>query len=227
MSLDGLFLDMYGTLTAGDRAAVEAACEAVIQDTGIQLGAYELSVTWGERFFHALDFANGANFRTLTQLETDTLRDTLTQLGRIADPGPYVQKLTEYWRNPPLQPETREFLAAVGVPICVVSNADRDDLLMALRRHEITVAHIITSEDCRSYKPNRAIFDSALRITGWARERVMHAGDSLHSDVGGALVAGLRSGWINRAHRIHDVGTHVPDHEFADLMQLAEFIRGL
>lgn len=227
MPLDGLFLDMYGTLTTGDRAAVEAACAAVIRDAGIAMSAYELSVTWGERFFHALDFANGANFKTLTQLETDTLRDTLTQLGRAAPPEPYVRRLTDYWRSPPLQPETKAFLSAVAVPVCIVSNADRDDLLTALRRHEIAVAHVITSEDTRSYKPDRRIFDEALRRTGWRRERVMHVGDSLHSDVGGARVAGIRSGWLNRAHRIHDVGTHVPDHEFADLLELAEFIRRL
>ena len=225
MPLDGLFLDMYGTLTTGDRAAVETACQAVIRDTGIAMSAYELSVTWGERFFHALDFANGADFRTLTRLESDTLRDTLAQLDVDAAPEPYVRLLTDYWRSPPLQPEARAFLATVTVPVCIVSNADRDDLTTALRGHELQVAHIVTSEDTRSYKPDRRIFDQALKLTGWRREKVMHVGDSLHSDIGGAIVAGIRNGWLNRAHRIHDVGTHAPDHEFADLMQVAEFVR--
>jgi len=34
-------------------------------------------------------------------------------------------------------------------------------------------------------------------------------------------VAGIRSAWINRAHRIHDVGTHTPDREFPDLLAFA------
>lgn len=224
VKFDGLFLDMYGTLTTGDRAAVEAACEHVIRETGAPLSAYELSVTWGERFFHALDSALAENFRTLTQLEEDTLVETMAQLGLRVEPQRFVQRLVDYWRNPPLQPDARAFLAAVRAPICIVSNADQDDLRHALRRCEIEVAGVVTSEEVRSYKPDRRIFDVALQRMGWDRACVLHAGDSLHSDVGGAMAAGLRSGWINRAHRIHDVGTHVPDYEFADLMELAGFL---
>jgi FMN phosphatase YigB (HAD superfamily) len=53
---------------------------------------------------------------------------------------------------------------------------------------------------------------------------VIHVGDSLHSDVGGALAAGIRSGWVNRSHRIHDIGTHEPDYEFEDLTGLAALV---
>ena len=36
--------------------------------------------------------------------------------------------------------------------------------------------------------------------------------------------AGLRSGWLNRVHRIHDIGTDDPDYEFADLMGLTKLV---
>jgi len=49
-------------------------------------------------------------------------------------------------------------------------------------------------------------------------------GGSLHSDVGGAIAAGIRSRWVNRTHRIHDIGNHQPDHEFADLLGLAALV---
>lgn len=224
MELDGVFIDFYGTLTGGDRAAVEAVCERIVRDTSVPISAYELSVTWGERFFHALDFANGDGFLTLFDVEIKTLRETMRELGREVDAEIYARQLKQYWENPPLQPEVKAFLAAIKYPLCIVSNADRSDIDEALSRNGISVDFIVTSEEARSYKPDRRIFEMALELTGWRRERVFHIGDSLHSDIGGAIIAGIRNGWLNRAHRIHDIGTHQPDHEFADLLGLVRML---
>lgn len=226
MELDGIFIDFYGTLTAGDRAAVESVCERIVQENGVDISAYELSVTWGERFFHSLDFANGDGFLTLFDVEIKTLRETMKELGVEVDAEKYARQLKQYWENPPLQPEVREFIAAIKYPLCIVSNADRADIDRALALNAISVDHIVTSEESRSYKPHREIFESALRLTGWRRDRVFHVGDSLHSDIGGAIISGIRNGWLNRAHRIHDIGTHKPDHEFEDLMGLVKLIQG-
>ncbi len=226
MKLDGIFLDMYGTLTTGDRAAVEATCQEVIRDTGVPCSARELGIAWGERYFTALDFANGDEFRTLYRLESDTLRETLAALGVGIEPARYVDLLTAYWRSPPLQPEAARFLAEFRTPICIVSNADRADLQAALVHHGVHVAGVVTSEDARSYKPDPRIFEMALTVTGWRRTHVLHVGDSLHSDVGGAAAVGLRTGWVNRAHRIHDIGNHEPDYEFEDLLGLRALVEG-
>lgn len=224
MPLDGVFLDMYGTLTTGDRAAVEATCQEIIHDTGLALTARELSITWGNRFFEALNHANGDRFETLYQVESRTLCETMTALGTRVEPDRYAGRLVAYWQNPPLQPEVPQFLAEFTTPICIVSNADTADVVAALNRHNIRVARTVTSEDARSYKPDPQIFELALRLTGWRREHVLHVGDSLHSDVGGALAAGLRSGWVNRAHRIHDIGNHEPDYEFESLNGLKALV---
>ncbi|MBX3396110.1 MAG: HAD family hydrolase [Phycisphaerae bacterium] len=223
MELDGIFLDMYGTLTSGDRDAVERVCTEVVRDTGVKLSAHELAIAWGDRFFHFLDFCNGAEFMTLLDVERRTLVDTMAQLGVAMDPEPYCLMLQEYWRSPPLQPDAKAFLESVKFPVCIVSNADHADAEAVVATHGLRVDHIVTSESTRSYKPDRRIFEAALAQTGWRRDRVIHAGDSLHSDVGGAMVAGIRSVWINRSHRIHDIGTHTPDHEFDDLMGLASW----
>lgn len=221
MELDGIFLDMYGTITSGDRAAVEAVCVDVVRDTGLDLAPHELAIFWGERFFAFLDKCNGSDFLTLFEIERRTLTDTMHALGVSVNPDPYCLKLQHYWRNPPLQPEAVEFFNSIRYPICIVSNADHEDVVQVVKLHGLRVDHIVTSESARSYKPDKAIFESALQTTGWRRERVIHAGDSLHSDVGGAMAMGIRNVWLNRSHRIHDIGTHTADHEVADLMGLA------
>jgi 2-haloalkanoic acid dehalogenase type II len=224
MELDGVFLDLYGTLTSGDRQAVESTCLRIVQGTGVPLTAQELSLIWGERFLSALESCNGQVFLNLFQLEEKTLVETLANYDISVEPAPFVTMLKNYWQTAPLQPEVRQSLEAIRVPICIVSNADQDDAEICLARHGIEVAALITSEQVRSYKPHPEIFQAALARTGWRRDRVIHVGDSLHSDVGGATAAGLRSGWLNRAHRIHDIGTEQPDHEFEDLLAFAAWL---
>ncbi|MBK9127336.1 MAG: HAD family hydrolase [Phycisphaerales bacterium] len=224
MQLDGVFLDMYGTLTTGDKAAVERACRHLVADFGLAMTPPELAVFWGDRFFAMLEEASHARFRPLAQLECESLVVSMRELGISAEPEPYVRHLVDYWRCPPLQPETREVLAALPVPTCIVSNVDTDDLRTAVDVTGLRVGGTVTSEETRSYKPDAHIFEVALQRTGWRRDRVIHVGDSLHSDVGGARAAGLRSAWVNRAHRIHDVGTDEPDHELADLWGLLQLV---
>ena len=226
MDLDGVFLDMYGTVTTGDRHAVETVCARIVRETGLEMTAQELSITWGNRFFAALDSHNDERFLTLFDIEAKTLCQTMDALGVAVEPRGYVEELSTYWRDPPLQPEVAVFLAAVPLPVCLVSNADRLDVDLALERHGICVAEVVTSEEVRSYKPATRIFEEALRRTGWRRERVIHVGDSLHSDVGGALAAGIHCAWVNRVGRIHDVGNHDPDWEIPDLLGLLPLVNG-
>jgi 2-haloacid dehalogenase/putative hydrolase of the HAD superfamily len=226
MELDGIFLDLYGTLTTGDRAAVEAVCGEIVCDCGVATSARALSIAWGERFFRYLDCSEGSGFQTLFDVEIVTLIETMAPFGVDIDARPYAERLREYWRDPPLQEEVGSFFEAFDCPVCIVSNADRSDAEAVVSAHRLPVAHLVTSEDARSYKPHRVIFEMALARTGWRRDRVMHVGDSLHSDVGGAMAAGIRSGWVNRAQRIHDIGSHEPDHEFADLHELAALVGG-
>ena len=217
MELDGIFLDMYGTITTGDREAVEAVCVDVVRDTGAAISPHELAITWGNQFFGSLDLCNGDDFITLFEIERRTLTDTMKSLGHDVNPDPYCLKLQHYWRNPPLQPEAARFFGELKIPVCIVSNADHEDVVQVVEKNGLAVDHIVTSESARSYKPDRRIFESALELTGWRRDRVIHVGDSLHSDVGGAITMGIRNVWINRTGRIHDIGTHTADHEAASL----------
>ncbi|MBN2563077.1 MAG: HAD family hydrolase [Phycisphaerae bacterium] len=225
MELDGILMDLYGTLTTGDREAVERTCGCIVKDAGVSLTAGQLSIIWGERFLSALESINGDRFLTLFDLEVKTLVETMAELGAEVDPIPYVRMLVEYWQNPPLQPEAKAFLDGFNIPICIVSNADHADAEAALAKHSVKVHDLVTSEEARFYKPDPRIFEAALMKTGWRRDRVIHVGDSLHSDVGGAIAAGIRSGWLNRTHRIHDIGTEEPDYEFEDLNGLTALLR--
>lgn len=219
---EGIFLDFYGTLAAGDRQAVEAACQAVVDDHGLHVSAAEIASQWGDYYFNAIESVDGKGFRTLLEIEHDTLVETLEPYAGRIDVTPYIEQLNDYLAKPPLYGEVRAVLNALTVPICIVSNADDRELRAALDHHQLVIDYVVTSESARSYKPEPGIFTHALELTGWSADWVLHVGDSLHSDVEGAHRAGLKAAWVNRADRIKDIGTDKPDFAWSDLKPLLE-----
>lgn len=224
--LAGIFLDFYGTLVGGDREAVEAICADIIVSHGLACSPAALAAEWGVSFFAQIEQANDESFCTLFECERQSLRRMLSDHGIAADPTPYVLRLQDYWRRPVLFPDVAESLATCSLPVCLVSNADRADLLAALDELGLEFDYVVTSEDAKSYKPHAGIFQYALRQTGWQAERVLHVGDSLHSDVGGAHRCGLRTVWLDRPGRISDVGTCESQYRIEVLNQLAYVIGG-
>lgn len=221
---DVLFIDFYGTVTAGDRHAVEQTCHLVVDGLGLDTPAEELAIVWGRCFFAALETTNDGAFRNLFELECETLVETVEPIAGPFDPVPFVRHLKQYWASPTLHPEAATVLKALEIPICCVSNADTEDVLAAVEAHGLRFDCIVTSEDARSYKPHAGIFRKALVEMQAAPDRVMHVGDSLHSDVGGAKPLGIRTTWVCREDRIFDVGQSRPDHEICSLLELASLL---
>lgn len=224
MSPDGLFIDFYGTIAAGDRDVVEQTCRRVVDHFSLPMDAAGLARRWGDRFFDAITRHNDGSFRTLFECECSSLLETLRGDVGEFDPAPFCEDLRTYWRRPPLHDDAREALTAVAalpVPVCLVSNVDRDDVDAAIEHLGLRFDYVVTSEDARSYKPHGDIFKRALRDTGWRRERTLHVGDSLHSDVFGATEAGILGVWLNRPDRIHDIGRAEPAHTIHSLAELA------
>jgi len=219
-----LLIDFYGTVAAGDADVVEAVCGRVVSEHGLALSAHELVVAWGDRFFAAIEVSNHERFRTLYQCECDSLVETVEPLIGPIDPRPFVDQLTAYWSGPKLHEESRSVLESLGLPVCCVSNADTADVLAAVELHGLRFDRVITSEDARCYKPHPAIFFKALRELNLAPEEVLHVGDSLHSDVGGAANAGIEALWICRDRRIYDIRQTEHDHKISSLNELQPFL---
>ena len=79
---------------------------------------------------------------------------------------------------------------------------------------------VFVSEKMDSEKPNRKIFDAALRTLGVEnREHVLMVGDSLSSDIQGGVNAGLDTCWYNPGHA-ENPGKVCPTYEIANLEEL-------
>ena len=86
------------------------------------------------------------------------------------------------------------------------------------------VEEVFVSEKLDSEKPNRKIFDTALRSLGVEnRERVLMVGDSLTSDIQGGINAGLDTCWYNPNHA-ENPGKVCPTYEISTLEELYQLV---
>jgi putative hydrolase of the HAD superfamily len=102
-----------------------------------------------------------------------------------------------------LVPDVQRLLDALldrDVALGVISNSTREEQIGKLLRLGILdrFEHIVVSGDHGINKPDRRLFDIALRMIGSPAERAVFVGDNWHADVEGARNAGLRAIWFNR-----------------------------
>ena len=138
----------------------------------------------------------------------------------------YLDKLASH---PDLMPgnvlDVLRELAEVATLAIVTNGFDR---VQGRRVKESGVAEwmeeVFVSERLESEKPNRKIFDAALRTLGVEnREHVLVVGDSLTSDIQGGINAGLDTCWLNRDHA-ENPGQVNPTYEIDQLEQLYQIV---
>ncbi|MBI4234243.1 MAG: HAD family hydrolase [Chloroflexi bacterium] len=153
---------------------------------------------------------------------TDCFRRTFDELGLAGDAAAAAQMSIESLGCRDLYPETKDVLARLDGRwrLCVLSNADKDFLYPLLRRHDLRFDVTITSEEARAYKPHPAPFRSVLERLGVAPGEAVQVGDTLHEDVLGAKLVGMKAVWANRRGLATDPGLPQPDAEVQDLRGL-------
>lgn len=196
--IESIFLDFYGTVVFEDGEIV-AKISQTLYETGNTESVGEIGSYWWNRFKTLFENAYGENFRTQRDLEIQSLKDTIEHFSSTEDAIKLSDEMFEYWIAPPIFEESKEFFEKCPVPIYIVSNIDRDDILKAIELHGLQPAGVFTSEDAKSYKPRKELFELALTSTGLKPEQVVHIGDSLSSDVKGAGALGINTMWVNRS----------------------------
>jgi 2-haloacid dehalogenase/putative hydrolase of the HAD superfamily len=134
-------------------------------------------------------------------LEYQSLKKTIEHFESTADATKLTNLMFEHWVKPPIFEDAKVFLEKCPVPVYIVSNIDTADILQAIAFHNLTPTGVFTSEDARSYKPGKELFEYALEKTGLTVKDVVHIGDSMSSDVNGAKTLGIHPIWLNRGGR--------------------------
>ena len=82
---------------------------------------------------------------------------------------------------------------------------------------------LVTSEQTRSYKPDRAIFDRAVKLIGEHPSSIIHIAEG-RCEATPARAVGMRSIWVNRSPRSDDGSNAQPNAVISNLTQLVEAI---
>ncbi|PRY32878.1 HAD family hydrolase [Pseudosporangium ferrugineum] len=188
-----VLLDVYGTLVHDDETWATEAAAGIAARSGADPD--DVARYWSARIWAMAGSAHGPDFRRLDDLDAASLAETAAHFGTHAGPPRYPAGL------PAPYPDSLPFLAAAGLPVCLVSDADRDRLEPVLHGHGITAAAVVTSEDARAYKPRPEPFRMALRLLGLAAGDVLHIGDSPAADLAGANNLGIDTAFVRRDAR--------------------------
>ena len=86
---------------------------------------------------------------------------------------------------------------------------------------------IFVSQDLGANKPSREFFEKAFaRIEGFDPDKAIMVGDSLTSDILGGINAGIRTCWVNPAHKPGKPEIR-PDYEIESIVQLESLLENL
>src|SRR3989442_14725726 len=182
--------DGFGTIIDTGRDVLIRIARAVCDDHQLALDPEALLATWDRYFFGP----EGETFLTLEEITEGSLGKAFHEHGIEGDPRPYVDHLVSLWRQAKAYAEVPAVLAALdGIPRAVRSHADHEFLIRILQRNGLRFDAVITSESARTYKPRPRIFEAALESLRVRPRDVVHVGDSLHADIGGASPPRLRA----------------------------------
>ena len=119
------------------------------------------------------------------------------------------------------------FHGGIDIPVCLLTNIDNVEIQTALQFTGLKFAFVVTSEDCRAYKPRPEVFQKALTAVGIPPHRSCMSGILYQGDVIGAQSQGIPVLWIDRRHRPLPPESTPPEYTAPDLNGLTDLLRVL
>ncbi|HEU5432285.1 MAG TPA: haloacid dehalogenase type II [Thermomicrobiales bacterium] len=166
-------------------------------------------------------------YRDYKSVLAESLRRWMDERGYPWSPergGSLARSMRSWQPFPDTRPALQQARDA-GLRLVILSNADRDLIAHSLLHLEVPFEDVVTAEDCGSYKPNLANFETALARLGEDPARVLHVAFGYKYDIGPAKRLGMSTAWINR-HAEPLPGADQPDFVWRDLWGLAKLAGG-
>ncbi|MEK7400630.1 MAG: HAD family hydrolase [Candidatus Poribacteria bacterium] len=219
-----ILLDFYGTVVEEDEKPVTLISKEISEASNKSASLTEVASYWWRVFGELFTNSHGGSFQKEKELGQSSALSTMKFFDADLDGEKLIQKLSdywdEYWGKPAMFPESNDVLAKLSeydIPICIVSNIDNAVLDSALMHNKLDFEFVVTSEDCKSYKPNPEMFQKALSLLNLSNKEVLHVGDSLRADIRGAKWMEIPVLWLNRKNRAMTDQPEKPDFVSTDL----------
>ncbi|MGW6900059.1 HAD family hydrolase [Streptomyces sp. NBC_01727] len=235
LDLDATLLD-YGT--PAWRATVRAVCDTLVRSSAPDLDADALHDAYTRRYLdHMRAGGDGAQHPPGRIPDADSIwrecwRQALGECGHAELAGPATDEYKRQRRRRYVLfddvANTLSALRSASYRLGLVTNGPGDaqrDKITATGLDRFLDLTVISGEVAVS-KPDRRIFEITLERMGLEPADVCHVGDSLVTDIGGALNAGLGASiWLNRSRVVRDPLLRPPSHEITSLHELPALMR--
>jgi 2-haloacid dehalogenase len=220
---DVLTFDCYGTLIDWE-AGILSELQPVVERAGLNVDHESLL----EHFARIESSIQDGPYRPYREV----LAEVLCGLGRELGFRPTEAEEQSFGASVGTWPPFSDTVVALTAlrtryQLAVVSNVDDDLFQGSASLIKVPFDEVVTAQQVRSYKPDRAHFDEALRRLGRPMSRVLHVAQSLFHDVAPAKALGLSCVWVNRRAGRPGGGATFPadarpDVEVRDLLSLVE-----
>lgn len=204
-NIKAIFFDLDGTLRFHNPPSREIfADEAVRQGVVITATDRLLAARWEHYYFGGSEevYADSEAFPERKAFWVNYSRRCLMKLGATAEQAERLAPLLHEYMNEnnhpedALMPGVLEALKALketGIILAVVSNRDEpfQEYLQKLGLAEYFDFSLAAGE-VKSWKPDKVIFEHALRMVGLQAHEVIYIGDNYYADVLGARNAGIQ-----------------------------------
>lgn len=206
--LKAVFLDYTGTIIEEGGADIQEMIMRICRNCD-EKSPEKLVGLWWQMLKEKEEESYGDSYRTEDEI-VDLLLEALVQKyhlkENLADLHTLVQR---FWMYAPAFDDTKEFFSKCSLPIYIISNNGRKYVEEGMRHKGLHPTDIICGDMVKAYKPRRELFEKALEVSGCAPGEAVHIGDSVNSDVKGAMAAGIYPILLDRKGAVEIEGVTV------------------
>jgi 2-haloalkanoic acid dehalogenase type II len=190
-------------------------------------------LTWGKQIYDQYMKVRNHSFITMKEITRNCLRDLCEKKSISLTTDSMDHIVNQVWDDfvsmSRLYPEVKSVIQGLkksGYTLGIISDSDEDVCTGILIKHELNDVFdvLIISSQYQKYKPNRDLFEEAVRIAQSDPEACIYIGDS-EMDIKGAKEIGCVTVIINRNEEIihKKIGVE-PDFMISNLSELNQIL---
>lgn len=195
-----IFLDYTGTITQENCKAVKEVVMRIIKNSVLKTPQETLSYWWSNlKQMEEISYLDA--YKTEDEIVTILLKRCENEI-KLNDNLEELHKLfQDFWTYSPVYSDAKEFFEKCKLPIYILTNNGVEYVQECMRLNGLKPAGIICGDMVKAYKPHRELFEKALQVSGYQAGEVLHIGDSMSSDVKGALNVGITPILVDREEK--------------------------
>ena len=188
--IKAVFMDYTGTLMKENSKYAMQVAQLVAENSNLPDIKTVIKIWW--KLFMGLE---NQSYQEAFLTEDDILVKAFsilkTDYAVTVDQELFCSLIHKFWCKSPMFEDVKTFFDKCDLPIYLITNNAVDYVNVFLSDNNLKCAGIISGNMVKAYKPHKEIFEKALEISGCKPDEVIHIGDSVTSDVNGALEVGI------------------------------------